>query len=193
MIASCGPASSTSQPWAPRPWASCSTFSATPPSGGSKASSDLGMLPSPPRGAEERAELVLALAVAAAADGVDGHEVPVENGLRVEWQAPLRRGDDAGAPDPEAGRDDAEREPQVLADQRPPRRVAVQVPGPAHGHQGAAGEHVDAAVGLVAGPAVLASGADRAPHGRAPAALVGDHPGPIARVARRAVRPAGGV
>src|SRR3954452_11030356 len=106
MIASCGPASSTSHPWAPRPCASCSTFSATPPSGGSKASSALGMLPSPARGAEERAEFGLALPVAPAAHRVDGHQLVVEHGLRVERQAALGGGDAVGAGDPVARGDD---------------------------------------------------------------------------------------
>src|SRR3954451_9840163 len=121
MIASSGPASSTSQPCAPRLSASCSTFSATPPSGGSKASRILrsGMLVRPrahPCAAEEGAQLVLALAAPPAAHRVDVHDPGVEGLLRIAGQAALRRRDGVGAPDPVARCRDAEREPQVLAD-----------------------------------------------------------------------------
>src|SRR5689334_1870183 len=131
MIASSGPASSTSQPWAPSPCASWSTFSATPPSGGSKASRTLGMLAGlggAPRGAEERAQLGLGLAAPPAADGVDGEHAGLDGLLGVAGQAALRRGDEVGAGDAVSRGDDPQREPQVLADQRPPRRVAAQMP-----------------------------------------------------------------
>src|SRR4051794_14881646 len=117
MIASRGPASSTSQPCAPRPSASWSTFSATPPSGGSKASrTRSGMLARAPCRPEELAQLLLVLAVAPVAHRVDGHEPVVEDLLRVAGQAALRRRDDVGLCNPVARADDPEREPQVLAD-----------------------------------------------------------------------------
>src|SRR3954462_13783212 len=95
MIASRGPASSTSKPWAPRPSASCRTFSATPPSGGSKASRTLRLgMRALARRAEVRAPLRLALPAAPAPHGVDGHEPALAHLVGVDRQAALRGGDD---------------------------------------------------------------------------------------------------
>src|SRR4051794_27335375 len=97
------------------------------------------MLAGGARGPEERAQLGLALAAAAAPHRVDRHEPALEHLAGVDGKAPLGGGDHVGARELEARAAHAEREPQVLAEQRPPRLAAAQVAAALERREAAAG------------------------------------------------------